>query len=93
MRKIIEERMHTKSKYVVFLTWLLSIWAAMIGLRFITGYFHGNAYQFVLFDVFFDWGILFLLGFVVLLSSICSWHRNIKGRKIHIPFWKEVKFT
>jgi len=55
-----------KHRFVLY--FLLSIWGMAISVKFIIAYLSGMLYQVNILDVFFDWGILFLLSMFLYMS-------------------------
>lgn len=73
-----------------FIMTLISIWSMAISLRFmIDGYLNNCAYYVNIFDFFFDWSILFLLGFSLYLTCIYDLIKNSKGYKAYYNKYKK----
>ena len=74
-----------RSKLIVI--WLLGIWAIGIGLKFIISTLDNNIHFYDVspsntLDLFFDWGMLFILGLTSLIISIKEWSvKKCKGKQ------------
>lgn len=68
-----------------FLWSLSAAWMMGIGLRFIIdGFFNKQLYHVNVFDVFFDWGILFFLGVLLFIVMIYDCRKKYMEEKKNV---------
>ena len=72
-----------------FLLSLTSAWCIGIGLRFIFMDTSKEIYVNGVFDKFFDWGGLFILGCLLFIYCIFEFGKVVKDKKVE-KLWKEV---